>query len=43
MSIGDFKTCPPRMFLELAEIADVNGDDRMRRVWIANYLRAVAV
>ncbi|MCD9024371.1 hypothetical protein [Cohnella silvisoli] len=37
--VSDFTNIPPRMFLELAEMAEANGNDRMRRVWIANYLR----
>jgi hypothetical protein len=42
MSIGDFTICPPHMFLELAEMAYENGNDRLYRVWIANYLRTTS-
>jgi len=37
--VKDFAILPARMFLELADIADRAGNERMRRAWIANYLR----
>jgi hypothetical protein len=32
----DFTACPPRIFLELAELS--RGNDRVRRVWLRRYL-----
>lgn|GEM_PF-4854720 len=39
MKIGEFTENPARLLLELADMADRAGNERMRRVWIANYLR----
>ncbi len=39
MTNGDLTLSPVRMFLELADIAGRAGNERIRRVWIANYLR----
>jgi hypothetical protein len=32
----DFAACPPRIYLELAELS--RGNERVRRVWLRRYL-----
>lgn len=39
MTLGNFTACPPRLLLQLAEIAEDNGNLALRRVWLANYVR----
>lgn len=43
MTLGNFTACPPRMLLQLAEIAEDNGNYKLRRVWLANYIRITDV
>lgn len=35
--ITEYATCPPRIFLTLAEMAE--GNDRLRRYWKTKYMR----
>lgn len=39
--VSDYAVCPPRLFLDLAELAEDNG--RLRRYWIAKYIRVTEV
>jgi len=39
MLIGNYTSNPPELLLELAAMAEQNGNERARRVYMANYLR----
>jgi len=38
-TVINYAGAPHRMLLELADIAELSGNDRLRRMWQANYLR----
>jgi len=39
MKLGNYTSNPPALLLELAAMAEQNGNERARRVYMANYLR----
>lgn len=39
MKLGNYTSNPPGLLLELAAMAEQSGNERARRVYMANYLR----
>jgi len=39
MNVIDYTECPPRMFLQLAEMSA--GNPKLARIWRSNYIRVI--
>jgi len=39
MKLGIYTASPPQLLLDLAAMAEQSGNQRLRRVWLSNYVR----